>query len=138
MDCKTYIKRCCQTWIEHPPFVGCEGCEDPERLRWAVRYYARTDGAGLAGYPLDEVNKHISLFWNAYIKAFFSSHYMKLMGNFQANELYAWIREAKAEAESHGWDCAKAIERTDEPVITAPIEPEATANSDAVQLPMFT
>jgi hypothetical protein len=108
MDLKTYIKQCCEAWRVNPPNHQ-EGADDPERLRWLVRYYARTDGAGLAGYPVKEVNKYIGKFWDAYIKSFFASRHMKLMGDFSNKQLFAWILEAKAEAEAAGWDCSKAV-----------------------------
>lgn len=108
MDLKTYIEQCCEAWQVNPPNRQ-EGADDPERLRWLVRYYARTDGAGLAGYPVEEVNKYIGKFWDAYIKSFFASRHMKLMGNFSNKQLFAWILEAKAEAEAAGWDCSKAV-----------------------------
>lgn len=106
MNLETYIMECCAGWKRNPPYMS-EGSDDPERLRWLVRYYAKLDGAGLAGYSDAEVEKYLYLFWDAYIHAFFGTKFMKLMGNFSNKQLFAWIMQAKHEAEKSGMNCAK-------------------------------
>jgi hypothetical protein len=150
MDCEAYIKQCASAWRANPPHHATDGADDPERLLWMVRYFARVDGAGLAGYPTDEVKQHLYLLWDAYIKAFLGTKYMKLMGdNFSNKKLFAWVLEAKAEAEAAGWDCRKAnaaehhMQRTvgDSPTPQALPQPEilSTAEADTVpaQLPLM-
>jgi hypothetical protein len=97
MDCKTYIKECCEATLRNPPHRAFEDCNTPEAMLRAVRAFARLDGAGLTRYPLEEVEKHLYLFWDAYIKSMIGKP-MKLMGNFSNKKLFAMILEAREDA----------------------------------------
>lgn len=95
--CESYVVACCEATRINPPQSNPRW-SDPDDFLDGVRYYARLDGHGLAIWTEDECKRHLHHFWNAYIKATFSSRYMKAGRNLTAKMLYKWILDARAEA----------------------------------------
>lgn len=151
MNLETYFDEFCKVFEHNPPCAN-DYNDDPERLRWLVRYDARNFGAGLAGYADSDVEKLLHLTWNAYVKAFIrNSRAMKLMGDFSNKTFYKWIMEAKHDAEAAGWNCKRAneyaaqhnMQRTvgDSPAPQVLQQPEnlptAEAEASPAQLPLM-
>ena len=97
IECEEYIKNCCAAWESNPP-QNNPSWESIHDYMDGVRYYAHIDGVGLAAWPEEECKKHLSLFWNSYIKTTFGTRYMTAFPKFNNKKLYKWIMEAREAA----------------------------------------